>query len=170
MNKDLLKLFILLTFFALGTFNNAFSSNTAKYQFNLNVGSDNPDTSATRSGNATLIKFAISTRPKIFRLVGGFTYLTGGGLQQGEFSVGPHIYPFASIPRTPIQPFLYAEGAFGIGSYLDEIRYDAGYGIGLGIDFQLFKKSGFTFAIEQLFCLTRWLPVSRVKFSPQVTT
>ncbi|OFZ48736.1 MAG: hypothetical protein A2381_05295 [Bdellovibrionales bacterium RIFOXYB1_FULL_37_110] len=125
------------------------STNTASYQFNFNLGQDNPDEGETRTGNASMARFAISTKPRLFRLVGAFTALTGGGLQQGEFSAGPHVYPFGNINRGFIQPYLFAEGSFGIGTFEEKTRYDSGYGVGVGCDFFLNKKGGMTLAVEK---------------------
>lgn len=127
---------------------NAWSAG-GRYQFNFNVGMDDPESGETRSGNAILSRFSISTRPKTIRLIGAFTALAGGGLKQGEFSVGPHIYPFSALKATPVQPFLSAEGSFGVGTYQDKVRYDTGYGVGVGIDFLFFHRSGLTIVFEQ---------------------
>jgi len=142
------KIFVLISML-FTSYQSIASSNTAGYQFNFNLGQDNPDEGETRTGAATMARFAISTKPRLFRMVGAFTALTGGGLQQGEFSAGPHLYPFGNINRGFIQPYLFAEGSFGIGTFEEKTRYDSGYGVGVGCDFFLSKKGGMTLAVEK---------------------
>lgn len=139
---------LFLIIFILSFFSKSYAAQY-RYQFNFNVGTDNPESTDTRSGGASLVRFAISNRPRVFRFVGGFTIMSGGGLKQGEFAVGPHIYPFSNVPHTPVQPYVGAEGTFGIGTFNDKLRYDTGYGLILGCDFQFWSRSGLTIAIEQ---------------------
>jgi hypothetical protein len=123
----------------------------AKFQFNLNVGQDTPDDGEDRSGTATLLRFGLSTKPAFIRLNTAFTYQSGSNsFSQGDFTIGPYIYPLAYMGRkTPGQPFIFAEGKVGFGSLAKESRTDAGFGMGAGIDLQMFKHSGFTFSVEQ---------------------
>ena len=123
----------------------------AKFQFNFNIGQDKPDDGEERSGSATLLKFGLSTKPTTFRFTTGFSYATGsGGFSQGDFTLGTQLYPLASLGRkTPGQPFLFLDGKVGFGSLDKTARTDAGFGMGAGIDLQMFKTSGFTFAVEQ---------------------
>ena len=123
-----------------------------KFQFNFNVGQDTPDDGEDRSGTATLVRFGLSTAPSsMFRFNTAFTYQTGSNsFSQGDFTLGPYIYPLAYMGRkTPGQPFIFAEGKIGFGSLAKESRTDSGFGMGAGIDLQIFKNSGITFSVEQ---------------------
>ncbi|EQC52690.1 hypothetical protein M901_2119 [Bacteriovorax sp. DB6_IX] len=123
-----------------------------KFQFNFNIGQDTADDGEERSGTATLVRFGLSTTPKtMFRLNTAFTYQSGSNsFSQGDFTLGPYIYPLAYMGRkTPGQPFLFAEGKIGFGSMAKKSRTDSGFGMGAGIDLQMFKNSGFTFSVEQ---------------------
>ena len=119
------------------------------FQFNFNVGTDDPESTDERSGSAFLMRFALSTPPKWIRLVTAFTAMTGGGLTQGEFALGPHFYVLSHIRNSPVQPFFFAEGSFGVGTYDDEVRTDGGFGIGVGVDMNFGDRGGMTLAVEQ---------------------
>lgn len=119
------------------------------YQFNLNVGQDSPDKDSERIDSATLIKFALSNRPNLFRINAQFTYMTGNNFTQGETGLGLYIYPLTFISKAPISPYLYAEGTFGIGSFNEVSRTDGGLGLGAGVDLYFAKTVGVTLAVEQ---------------------
>jgi len=123
-----------------------------KYQFNFNLGQDTADDGEERTGTATLVRFGLSTAPtSMFRLNTAFTYQTGSNsFSQGDFTLGPYIYPLAYMGRkTPGQPFIFAEGKIGFGTLAKTSRTDSGFGMGAGIDLQMFKHSGLTFSVEQ---------------------
>jgi len=120
----------------------------AKFQFNFNIGQDNPDDGADREGGATLIKFGLSTKPQFFRWNSSFIYMTGSNqFSQGDFTIGASIYPLASVEKSPAQPFLFVEGKIGFGTLDDQSRMDTGFGLGAGVDIMIFKESGLTLAI-----------------------
>lgn len=119
-------------------------------QFNFNIGLDDPDDGEARSSTAPIMKFGISSnKDKFFRWNGGFIVAWGGGLKQGEFTFGPYIYPLSSISKTAAQPFLYAEGVWGMGSYDGKSRTEAGFTLGVGSDLAIGKQWGLTLAFEQ---------------------
>lgn len=122
-----------------------------KFQFNFNLGQDTADDGEERSGTATLVRFGLSTKPAFFRFNTAFTYQTGSNsFTQGDFTLGPYIYPLAYMGRkTPGQPFIFAEAKVGFGTLAKKSRTDSGFGMGAGIDLQMFKNSGFTFSVEQ---------------------
>lgn len=121
-----------------------------KFQFHFNLGQDNPDAGEERTANATMAQFSLVRGDKIFRLGSGFTYMMGSGqFSQGEFTIGPYVYPLAKTTKSPVQPVLYAVGKIGFGSLNDESRMDAGYGLGAGVDIYFFKRSGISLAVEQ---------------------
>ena len=125
-------------------------SNAANFHFNFNLGQDNPDDGEEREGAATLIGFGLTSGKKIFRLRSSFVYLTGAGqLSQGDFNLGVSIYPFSNISNTPAQPYIYAQGKVGFGTFEDKTRTDSGYGMGAGVDLAFFKSSGLTIEVEQ---------------------
>ncbi len=141
---------ILLTIFITSYSDNSFADLDRKYQLNLNAGTDNPEKGESRTANTTLLRFAISTKTTTLRLVNSFTYMTGGGITQGEFAMGVYIYPFSRyVSAAPILPFIAIEGLLGVGLRSDQIKLDSGYGLMLGIDFQFFKSAGLTVAVEQ---------------------
>lgn len=119
-----------------------------KSQLNLNLGLDYPDKGQDRSSSATMLKFGISTKPSIFRFSAGFTLSVGSGYKQGELNIGPYIYPLAYVKKVAFQPFLFAEGKFGVGQFSSKARMDTGYGIGTGTDIRFGKSSGITLAAE----------------------
>ena len=85
------------------------------FQFNINLGQDKPETGAKRSANTSLIKFQLSTEPEFFRWTSAFTIIVGGGLTQGDFSVGTAIYPLIKLLKdSPAQPYFGAEGISGV--------------------------------------------------------
>lgn len=120
------------------------------FQVNFNIGQDDPSSSDTRTEAANLVKFGLQNGDGIFRFGSAFTIVkAGGNLTQGDFGIGPYIYPLASVTKSFFQPFFWVEGSFGFGSYADVIRIDAGYGMGAGVDIKMTKKWGFTLAIAQ---------------------
>lgn len=119
-----------------------------KSQINFNLGQDTPDDGEARENSATLFRMSLSTEPSWFRLVAGFTMINGSAFMQGEFTIGPYIYPLANVRKTPIQPFVFAEGVFGVGTLDEEARMDTGMGMGAGVDWRWGKKSGITVAME----------------------
>ena len=120
------------------------------YQFNFNIGMDNPQSTDTRSATGYLAQFHLSTKPNWVRLISSFTYITAGTLAQGEFGLGGNFYPLAFVgEKSPIQPFVMVGGVFGLGSFEDTTRMDTGYGMGVGCDINFYKSSGFTVMIEQ---------------------
>ncbi|OIQ17898.1 MAG: hypothetical protein BM556_10760 [Bacteriovorax sp. MedPE-SWde] len=142
-----MKLALLLSLFLLTT-----PTIASKFQFNFNVGQDTADDGEDRSGTASLVRFGLSTSPaSMFRWNTAFTYQTGSNaFSQGDFTLGPYIYPLAYMGRkTPGQPFIYAEGKIGFGTLAKKSRTDTGFGMGAGIDLQMFKHSGVTFSVEQ---------------------
>lgn len=129
---------------------NIFAYGNARTQFNLLLGTDNPQEGEERDSNASMLKFGITTRPQnIFRFGASFNYVTGGGLQQGEFACGPFVFPFAKNGRAPVQPFLFGEATLGVGTYDEKLRTDTGGGFGVGADFRVAKKWGISLVIEQ---------------------
>ena len=120
------------------------------FEFHLTAGQDNPDDGEERTGSATLAKFELITGKRIFRLGSSFTYLTGSEqFSQGDFCLGPYIYPLAYTSKSPAQPFVFAIGKVGFGTLNDTSRTDAGFGLGAGVDLKMFKRGGFTLAVEQ---------------------
>ncbi len=111
---------------------------------------DDPDDGETRTSTAPLLKFAVSSKTDSFiRWVGGFIAAWGGGLKQGEFTFGPYIYPLSYNSKAVAQPFVYAEGIWGLGSYDNKSRTEAGFTLGVGIDLLMTKDWGWTLAFEQ---------------------
>ena len=134
-------------FLSLGRSNTTYA---AASQFNLDFGLDTPDASEVRSGNATLIKFALANNKKSWwRWVGAFAIAWGSLFKQGEFLFGPHIYPLVGVSKSKVQPFLYAEGVWGLGSFNNASRTEAGFAMGVGADIFIKKRWGFTIAFEQ---------------------
>ncbi len=138
----MLRLFLLSLFILLNA--NAFAAN---FRTSFYVGQDNPDDGEAREDSANLFRFGISTEPAMFRLNASFSYLTGSEFTQGEFAIGPHFYPLAGQGKSRIQPFLYAEGLVGFGSFNEEARQDAGYDLGAGLDWRWGKQSGLSLAV-----------------------
>ncbi|MCB9060843.1 MAG: hypothetical protein H6622_04910 [Halobacteriovoraceae bacterium] len=121
----------------------------AKFQFDLLGGYDTPQADDERTASAALLKFNLSTKPAMFRWQSGFALAFASGLTQGEFSFGFNFYPLTHLQKTPAQPFLFAEGVFGLGTYDELVRMDTGYGLGVGINLNFWKSSGMTVAVEQ---------------------
>jgi hypothetical protein len=117
-------------------------------QININLGIDSPDDGEDRESAATMFRASLSTAPYMFRFVAGFTAVLGSAYMQGEFTFGPYFYILSSIKKTPIQPFIFAEGVFGVGTLDEEARTDAGSGLGAGVDIKFAKMSGITFSME----------------------
>jgi len=121
-----------------------------KVQFHFDFGQDNPDEGEERESNSTMVKLSLVKGAKVFRLGSGFTYLTGSNqFSQGEFTIGPYLYPLGATSKSPVQPMFYAVGKLGFGTLADESRMDTGYGLGVGIDIYFFKSSGISIAVEQ---------------------
>jgi len=121
-----------------------------KYQFHFDVGQDNPDTGEERTSAATLVKFELVNGQEVWRIGSAFIYAMGSQqFSQGEFTIGPYIYPLARTSRSPIQPAIYAVGKVGFGTFADKSRTDTGYGLGAAVDIYMFKSSGIKIAVEQ---------------------
>ena len=126
------------------------STTEAGFQFNLNLGMDDPEATDTRNTSGYMAHFQLATDRSSLRMVSGFTYLMAGTLTQGEFTVGGNYYPLAFVgEKSPVLPFVQVTGVFGVGSFQDEVRMDTGYGLGVGVDINAFKGSGLTIMIEQ---------------------
>lgn len=122
----------------------------SKSYFHLYVGQDNPDDGETRTASANMLKLELTNGLRFFRFSTGFTYMRGASqFSQGELTVGPYIYPLGGISKTPAQPFIFALGKIGFGTLEDTSRMDTGYGLGAGVDMNVFDRSGFTIAVEQ---------------------
>lgn len=119
----------------------------ASFRTSFYAGQDRPDDGETREDAATLFRFGISTEPTMFRLNAAFSYLSGSEFTQGEFALGPHIYPLANVRKSRIQPFVYAEAIVGFGSFQEEARQDFGYDLGAGLDWRWGKASGLSLAV-----------------------
>lgn len=140
-------IFITLIIFILSCSSNIYGKGS---QFNTDFGIDTPDSTETRTETATLLKFALANDKKSWwRWVGSFAIAWGGKLKQGEFLFGPHIYPLVGVSKSKVQPFLYAEGVWGLGSYDEVSRTEAGFAMGVGADLFLGKSWGLTVAFEQ---------------------
>ena len=117
-------------------------------QVNGFLGQDTPDTGEERTGSATLFKFSLTTKPSILRFVTSFTGAVGSGFTQGELGFGVQMYPLAFKNKSYVQPLVYIEGVFGVGSLNDKSRTDAGYDLGAGLDIRMGKISGLNISVS----------------------
>ena len=136
----------LLTFNVLASWS-LYAANS--HQINFNFALEEPDDGESRSQGSNILRFSVTSNTGWFRMVGGFNFLMGGGLQQGEFGIGPYIYPMGPISKSKIQPFFWAEGKIGYGQLDNKVRMDTGFGLGAGVDLKFTKKFGLTLGVEQ---------------------
>lgn len=120
------------------------------YQFDFNGGLEKNNGSGKRSGKtAEMARFKLMTSPAFFRFHGAYTFVQGSELQQSEFSLGGSMYVLHDLMKdTPCQPYVDAEGLFGVGYVSKVSRMDFGYAVGAGIDIQLGDKWGINLAAQ----------------------
>jgi hypothetical protein len=117
-------------------------------QVNILIGQETPDSGEVRSAKATLVKFSLTTEPTIFRFVTSFVVSFGTNYTQGDIGLGAQFYPLAYKSKSYVQPLLFAEGVFGVGSFDEKSRTDAGYELGAGLDFRLGKSGGINLSVS----------------------